>query len=146
MSKRLKRSFLKPKQQNLDAASVTEDDQKKFKEQDERYNASRSKLWFWHLTFLRRKQKREEKAQKKARARARAASLGNAFPELEILLVCSVGQALRNDNEEEYSPAKVEESKEMLKSLRSRPWPMSKKSRCLKQHRGEQRDNLIMPN
>ena len=42
--------------------------------------------------ILRRKQKREEKAQKKARARARAASLGNAFSEIESLLVCSVGQ------------------------------------------------------
>ena len=46
-----------------------------------------------------------------------------------------MGQVLRDDNEEEYSPAKVEESKDMLKSLRSRPWPMSKKIKYLKHHR-----------
>ena len=36
MSKRLKRSFLKPKLQNLDEKIVTEDDQNKIKEQKER--------------------------------------------------------------------------------------------------------------
>jgi len=59
--------------------------------------------------------------------RARAASLGNAFAEIESLLVCPLGQEVPTTDEEEITPEKIEESKEMLKTIRSRPWPMSRK-------------------
>lgn len=44
-----------------------------------------------------------------------------------FFIVCPLGQEVPPCEEDEITPEKIEESKEMLKTIRSRPWPMSRK-------------------
>ena len=45
----------------------------------------------------------------------------------KFFIVCPLGQEVPPCEEDEITPEKIEESKEMLKTIRSRPWPMSRK-------------------
>lgn len=85
---------------------------------------------------FRRQKKREKEARKKNLKRARAASLGNAFSEIEQLLAFTVNpRAEQEEDTEEVTLEKIEECQEMLKSLQSRPWPMTKKLQVLQEKR-----------